>query len=170
MKEINGDEILRGEKYRLQVFLFGIFGVAGLLAVIYPLASAKKIVADTIVLEIIMLGAFGIPFGYFLGVRRIRKILKTVRLIKQGKYVVTEDELVDTYMGGHGKNSDTDDSYCQFTFRNYSETTGKNVTVSRREYEKAKRGDRYYLVFVATQKSPIRVYSQKEYFYQAEGN
>lgn len=163
MKEIDKNLILQGEKYRLQIFLFGIFGVIGIAAIVYPFASAEEVVPDTIVLAFIMLFAFGIPFGYFLGIRKILRILKTVRLIKNGQYKILEDVLVDVYMGGHGKNSDTDDSYCQFTFKNYSDVTGKNVIVSRSEYDKAQKGDKYYLVFVATQKSPIRCYSQKDY-------
>ena len=97
------------------------------------------------------------------------KVLKTVSLIKRGQYEIREDELVDTYMGAHGKNSDSGDSYCQFTFRNYSDATGKNITVSRKDYEKARIGDKYYLVFVAIQKAPIRLYPKKEYRCKMEG-
>lgn len=78
---------------------------------------------------------------------------------------ITQKTILEEEKSSHG---DDDDSYCQFTFKNYSERTNKNVKVTRREYEKAKEGDKYYLVFVSVRPFPIRHYSQKEYFYRGK--
>lgn len=164
VKQITAEEILNDENYGLQIALFGVFGVAGLTLTLYPFLGVGEMTQDRIIMAIILLAAFGIPFGYCLGVRRIYRILRTIHLIKKGEYLIAEDELTDKYMGGHGKNSDTDDSYCQFTFSSYSARTQKNVIVSRKEHDKAKVGDLYYLVFLKTQTAPIRMYPKKEYF------
>lgn len=52
---------------------------------------------------------------------------------------ITQKTILEEEKSSHG---DDDDSYCQFTFKNYSELTNKNVKVTRREYEKAKEGDK----------------------------
>lgn len=157
--------MLKEENYIVQLICFGIFMLAGIAVAIYPIVGRLPLVA-AIVIE----AGLGIPFGYLLGFRKIKKIIKIISGIKHEQYTVQIDELIDKTMVSGGKNSDTEDTYCQFTFKEYSEKTGKNICVKRTEYTKAKRGDKYYLVFLPLQKEPIRIYSQKENYYRQKAN
>lgn len=161
MREITSDRMLKEENYIAQLICFGIFMLAGVAVAIYPIVGRLPLVA-VIVIE----AGLGIPFGYFLGLRKIIKICKIIKYIKHGEYTVQIDELTSKRMVSGGLHSDTDDSYCQFTFKDYSKRAGKNICVKRTEYDKAKRGDKYYLVYLPIQKEPIRIYPQKEYYYK----
>ena len=167
MKDITQKTILEEEICSRQVIMFGIFLVMGILIMIYPFTTIQELNQESL-LFIFCTWLLGVPFTFLIGLRNILRVTKIYRLIKQGEFEVREDILTDKYLVGSSSNGDDDDSYCQFTFKNYSELTNKNVKVTRREYEKAKEGDKYYLVFVSVRPFPIRHYSQKEYFYRGK--
>lgn len=164
MTEISADLILKEEKSARQIIMFGIFLVMGILIMIYPFTTIQALNQESL-LFIFCTWLLGVPFTFLIGLRNILRVTKIYRLIKRGEFEVREDILTDKYLVGSSSNGNDDDSYCQFTFKNYSELTNKNVKVTRREYEEAKEGDKYYLVFVPIRPFPIRHYPQKEYSY-----
>lgn len=127
--------------------LFSVFVILGIIVFLCPLLYLNSAGIKNCLLGMLLTSFISIPFCV-LGLKYILEAQKRTRQFKNGEYEIVEDFVTHKQMVQHGSTSDTSDSYCQISFFDYSEKTGKAVVVTRKEYDKTKKGDRFYMVYV----------------------
>lgn len=158
-KIVSCDDIKNGGDKQPAIALFGLFAVAGIGFTVGTLVSLlKDISMNNIITFVVVTCLFGIPFGYFLGIKKVVFRLKRNIMIKKGQVFFFVDEVIDKTRLGNTTDSHDHKEY-QLTTKVYSEKTRKNVLLpSLREFNSTKIGETCILCFTAMSRSPFRVY------------
>ena len=100
-----------------------------------------------------------LPFGYFLGLRKILKTRRLLKRIKSNRFKVVEKTVVDIIMQKY----DDTDRYCQIVF-------GKKdgVWVSEKKCKEFNIGDVCYAFYFESNNDAFAVYSAKLYSLDAD--
>jgi hypothetical protein len=160
---ITKEKIKKDAKTKEQISALSVFALIGLFIPIIPFLFTDNIDTNTIISFVFFLLVFGIPFGYFIGLRKIIKTLYKDKCIKNDEFVIVEDTITDLYATSNCAKYDMDDSFCQLTLKYYSEKSGKNVSIPNKIFRKLKEGDKCTLIFVKNIKVPFLVYPGNEY-------
>jgi hypothetical protein len=161
---ITKEKIVKGSKSKFQIVVFSICTAVGFLMIILPFLLTRKLDLNSISLSAIFFVAFGIPFGYVIGLRNLLKTIKAQKSINADSYKIVIDKIIDMSTVASGRTSDMDDSFCQLTLQYYSNKTNENVCVSFNEFRKLHIGDRCILVFMNNGNKPTNIYPGNEYF------
>ncbi len=140
-----------------------IFTFVGFVIPILPFWKLQAINANSIKSFILFTLVFGIPFGYFVGIRNIIRTRKLNKAILSGNITIYIDEIKSFRVTKHGTTDDMDDNYCRLVLKKYSSDGKSTVIVSSKEYDSLKKGDTCILIFAPKVKEPILVYPGNEY-------
>ena len=143
--KITTDFLLKEYRNTAKIILFSVFVLAGLFCFICPVFYCKEL--TNLIVNMAFMLIISIPFCW-IGLKNIINVIKTTNRIKNNKYSVCEDVVIEKQMLHHGASKDTSDSYCQLDFEKHSKSTGKAVVVRRSVYEETKKGDSFYLIYI----------------------
>ena len=163
MKTLNKSIILKEQKFPSRIFNSSLFFIVGTVISISPLLYLKTIDLNTIIGLCICLVCFGVPFGYFFGLRRLIPALKHKKALTSGNFKITIDKVKSTRMLQEGVKSEKGDYYCQIDFEKYSKITGEYYTISRRLFDKTNDGDSFYLIYIEEISETICIYPKKNF-------
>lgn len=103
--------------------------------------------------------AFGIPFGYVIGLRHLLKAINEYKSVKANDFKIIID--MRTIAGSSKR---LDDNYCQFVLEYYTNRTNRNVSVSFGTFKNMRLGDKCILVFLNNSEKPAIIYPGNDYF------
>ena len=112
---ITKEKIVKGSKSKFQIVVFSICTAVGFLMIILPFLLTRKLDLNSISLSAIFFVAFGIPFGYVIGLKNLLKTIKAQKSINADSYKIVIDKIIDMSTVASGRTSDMDDSFCQLT-------------------------------------------------------
>lgn len=163
-KIVTYEDIKTGGDKQPAIALFGVFAVAGIGLTIGTLVSLlRDMSTNNIITFVVVTCLFGIPFGYFLGIKKVMFRLRRNAMIKNGQVFFYVDEIIDKTRLGNTTDSHDHKEY-QLTTRAYSKKTNKNVLLpSLREFNAAKVGETSILCFTAMSKRPFRAFPSAIY-------
>lgn len=143
-----GKELLTREKLIKDVHLvrticlFGIFGIVGLFGPLYGLYLVITEPSTNSYISLAFLSVFpGLLFGYFIFWRNVKNVLKQVACLKRGDFLVVLDEVEDKEIC-----STSDDNRYMLDLKKFSTESGRLLTVTRRDYNKCKKGTQCILI------------------------
>jgi len=159
-KILTKERMLKDEKYIRTILLFSIFFLAGLAVYIWPITSWE---GDWKILLINSAAAsiLAVPFCYFIAYRNISNIVRDVIALKKDRIFIIEDVVTSR----HSLMRDGTRSSCQIELQDYAKRTGKCIWVDGPEYNRARKGDMYYVVYIETKKREYfsGAYAAKKY-------
>ncbi len=148
-----------------RIIFLSIFAFCGIMIPFIPFITLKEININSIISFLVLFCIFGIPFGYFIGIRNVVYSVRVNHSIKNGNFYILEDEIIDFYAT---QDESSPDSHCKIELKIYSEKTNKIIPVKYKAFRKLKKGDKCFLVFVQFSKKPVIVYPGNEYFLDDE--
>lgn len=163
MKILNKSIILKEQNFPSRIFYSSLFFMIGVIIAISPLLYLKNIDLNSIIGLGVCFVCFGIPFGYFFGLRRLIPTLKEKKALISGNFSIIIDIAQSKYMRQEGIETNISDRYCQINFKNYSKITGKYYTISRRLYNKTKEGESFFLVYIGNISKTISIFPKKKF-------
>ena len=158
MQILTKERILKDTNWKAGMAVFGVVAFIGCALTALPLLQLREPSFHSLIRTGCMLMGFGIPFGYFWGIRKIMVILKMVKRVRGEQYSVVEDVVTDKQM-----TQTIGEHYCDLTFQNYSKRTDKNISVNNSVFSKTEIGDKFYLIFLESDSEPLKIYSLKEF-------
>lgn len=168
MKKLDTKTILIENNFSSKIFNGMLFTFAGILASFLPIIYFRTLNKNTLIGFVVCTLCFGIPFGFFFGIRRLIPTIVQKKAISAGNYVIYIDVVKSTRMLSQGVKSEKGDYYCQIEFEKYSKQTGEYYTISRRMFDKTKDGDEFYLVSLGDIKKTISIFPRKSYVISKE--
>ena len=95
-KIVTYEDIKTGGDKQPAIALFGVFAVAGIGLTIGTLVSLlRDMSTNNIITFVVVTCLFGIPFGYFLGIKKVMFRLRRNAMIKNGQVFFYVDEIID---------------------------------------------------------------------------
>lgn len=159
---ITKEKIIQDTKLNRKIVIYSIYTAVGVLITFFPLLLSKNLDLNTLVWSAIFFVAFGIPFGYVIGLHNLLKTIKEKKSAEANNLKIIVDRIINMRtVAGSSKN--LDDNYCQFTLEYYTDKTNKNVSVSFDTFRSMHLGDKCTLVFLNNSKKPTIIYSGNEY-------
>jgi len=150
---ITTEKLLEEGKYYKQLPAYGIFCATGvfffLISLIY-IKDAKSLLMGAIFVWL----PFLIPFGYFLGIKKIVETKKKIRKVENGEFYILEKLCTDISIVSN-KDSSND------TLLHFGENEG--AWVSRSKLKELKEGDVCYVVYLEGNEKPSMIFSQRKY-------
>lgn len=116
-KRITRDLLLKNYNGCRKIVLFSIFVIAGLFCFICPVFYCKEI--SNLLANMAFVLVIAIPFCG-IGIKNIIEVSKRLKQIKQERYSIVEDVVVNKRMLQHGTSKNTSDNYCQLDFEKHS--------------------------------------------------
>lgn len=163
MKTITVKQIIKDKKILNQKVFCGIFALCGFGTVLLPVLLKNELSNTNFLLGIIfMTVVFGIPIGYFAGMRKIIQAIKLEKTIKNRNITIEKDIVTSKRITSRERSGDLD-TYCEIAYKNYGKRNNKICIVKRSEYEKTKKGDVYYMLYENVKGELIYRYPAKEY-------
>lgn len=107
--------------------------------------------------------AFGIPFGYVIGLRHLLKAINEYKSVKANDFKIIIDKIIDMRTIA-GSSKRLDDKYCQFVLEYYTNRTNRNVSVSFGTFKNMRLGDKCILAFLNNSEKPAIIYPGNDYF------
>ena len=164
MKTITVKQIIKDKKLFNQKLLCGVFALFGFGTVLLPFIKRNDLSDKNFVIGIMfMTVVFGIPIGYFAGLRKIIEAIRLEKTIKNKDITIEKDVVTNKKIIAGNDSLDTMSDYCQISYKNYSQRNNKVCIVKRSEYEKTKKGDIYYMIYENKKGNLIHRYPAKEY-------
>lgn len=159
--EITKQLLLKELEVRKAALLHSIFLVLAIWVILLPLITGTGTMKDRLGFVLIMFVLFGIPIGFFCGLWPILKALKKYRLINNGNYKVVIDKVTDKQIREQNDRRKT-----LLMFEDYTAKTKHGIWAGYyREYNKVKRGDEFYLVYVGNIVEPVHIYPVNKYYF-----
>lgn len=147
-KKLTSELLLKDYHGTRTQILFSIFVVAGLIAFLSPLLYYNSSRVKDTLLNMLLCSLIAVPFWCF-SIPNILRAQKIKKKYKTGEYEVIEDFVTKKSIRytsdisyRHGGN------YYMLLFADYSEASGKNVTVDKKLYDSTKRGDGFLMVYI----------------------
>lgn len=160
---ITYDFILKELKSKRTISVLSIFALLGFLIPFIPFLVIKEINTNSLISFVFLAVVFGLPFGYFIGMRNIISTRRIYRDLRSQRFFISIDTIVDMRVARSGRSSEMDDSFCELCLQKFSKDTDSSVTVKRSVFDKLKLGDRCCLIFVASEKKPVLVFAGNDY-------
>lgn len=148
-----------------RIIVLSIFAFCGIAIPFIPFITLKEVNTNSIISFFVLLCIFGIPFGYFIGIRKVVYSVRVNHAIKNGDFYILADEIIDFYAT---QDESSPDSHCKIELKIYSEKTNKIIPVKYKVFRKLKKGDQCFLVFVQFSEKPVLVYPGNAYFLDDE--
>lgn len=164
MKNITYDYLIKELKSKRTISVLSIFSLCGFIIPFIPFLVLKTININSLISFAFLFLAFGLPFGYLIGLRNIIATSKIFSDIKNKRFAISVDEIIDMKISKNGRASDMDDSYCKLYLKKYSEDKKSTVSVYASTFRRLKKGDQCILVFTRTEKYPVLVFAGNEYY------
>ena len=163
-KKLTLSDISEVADKRANLFLLSCFAVSGILVTLIALVKMiAEMSTNSIISFLVATCVFGIPFGYFIGLKQIVFILKRNSLIKNGNVIIFIDKIVDKQELGNTSDH-SDPKEFQIEAEKYSLKTGKMVSIrEKRNFNQMKVGDECILCFTTMSNLPFMVYSGSVY-------
>ena len=134
-------EIIRKEQAFTTRLIYGmLFSIMGVSLSAMPIFYLQTTDVNFAIAIAFCTICFGIPFGFIWGIRKIFIVLKQLSAINNDKFKIHVDKVTNMRMLSSGIKTGTRDSYCQLEFENYTNQTGKCITVRRKVFDKTKKG------------------------------
>ena len=119
-----------------RIIFLSIFAVCGIIIPFIPFITLKEININSIISFLVLCCVFGIPFGYFIGIRNVLYSVRVNHSIKSGDFYILEDEIIDFYAT---QDESSPDSHCKIELKIYSEKTNKIIPVKYKVFRKLKK-------------------------------
>lgn len=161
-KTLTKEQIIKDQNFGSELPSAVIFTVLGIVIPLLPLTAEKPF--NAIIGVFFCAFVFGIPFGYLFGIKNLVKILEIKNALKKNTFKITVDTVVDVKR----LNCDLEDKKksrkeFQIAFKKFSKETNKYYVTTRRVWQRARKGDEYYLIYIGNLKNTIAVYPLKDY-------
>lgn len=163
MKKLDINVIIKEQKFSSRIFNSFLFTIIGIFVSILPVIYLKSFDANALIGLGVCFLCFGIPFGFFFGLRRLIPTMIQKKAIVTGNFSIYIDVVRSTRMLSHGVKSEKGDYYCQIEFEEYSKVTGNYYTISRRLFDKTNDGDEFYLISIGDIKKTISIFPKKKF-------
>lgn len=163
MKNITHDYLIKELKSKRAISALSVFSLCGFIIPFIPFLVLKTINANSLISFVFLFLVFGLPFGCLIGLKNIIKTSKVHNDMKNKRFSISVDEIVDMKLSKNGRASDMDDSFCKLYLKKYSEDKKSTVSVYASIFRKLKKGDQCVLVFVRSEKYPVLVFAGNEY-------
>ena len=160
---INSSKIMKDARPKTQIGFLSVFAMVGFLLPFWPLVVIREINTNSIISFFVLLALFGIPFGYFIGLRNIITTYRMKKHLENENFTILIDSIEEKSTNQYGRTSQMDDSFCVLQLKKYYEKTQKQVTIRAKEFRQVKEGDQCILIFVPSSKAPILVYPGNQY-------
>ncbi len=141
--------------------IHSFFMTAGILVTFATLIYTRKFDKNSIIGTIFCFIIFGIPFGYFMGLKRVRVYAEKLRKIKNGHYEIKTDLLVKKELLLNG--ADSSNNSFLLEFKEWSSVTKKVFKATHQKYSSVEENKEYYLVFIDGYIDHDGIYSVSEY-------
>lgn len=152
MKVLTKQYFIKEQKYMEQLIAHILFLVAALFFASNVIGTSNDTQFNRIVSYIFSFFVILLPFGYFLGVSKIVKVLKKVNSVKNNKMYILEKKVID-------KTEVTVDDSGKYRQLIFSEDDG--IWVNYKQDKQVKVGDICYLFYFSGSLEPCAVYSTK---------
>lgn len=141
------------------LYILALFAIAGIGFTIYTFTSMiRNPNTNNLITFIVVTSLFGIPFGFFIGIKKIFYCLRKRYLISKGSVIIFIDEIIDKTDLGNSTEKNYQKQY-QLTTKVYSGISNKNVLLTTlKEFNSVKIGDSCILCFTSLSKRPFSVY------------
>jgi len=158
-KKIVNLEFLLSEEKKLAFIILLIFSIVGIgITISTMLQMVFDFSTNNLITFLVLTTIFGIPFGYFIGLRKVIYLIRKKQLIKKGNIYVYNDKIIDKQRLGNTTDTQDNKEY-QLTLRDYSSKTRKNVCLKTlKEFNAASVGSNCILVFTKLNKRPFGVF------------
>lgn len=154
MKILNKKQLIKDCNYYTQLICYYIFMIGGIIGGFSPMLAFGINGIVGIISACILLCAIIIPFGYFLGLRKIVEVMKSINRIKNNNLFIIESKVVDKTR----VIADDTKRYCQIIFED-----NEGIWVSRKINKQIKIGDTCYLIYLKDNDEPSVIYNKKKY-------
>lgn len=154
MTVLSSEQIIKNQNYRKQGICYSLFLAVAVAVLTVEVVLTKDLTFDSVFQLGIVILVIVIPFGYFLGFRRLRKTLIAISKVKTGRFYFIKKQVTDKTK----VHADSSDRFSQIVF---GEDDG--IWVSEKQYKEIKTGDSCYLLFLENEDSPCAVYSASQY-------
>lgn len=88
MRKITKKKIIKDNNYVLSAFMHVIFAAVGLMLTFAPLIYTGKLDKNSIIGMLFCFLIFGIPFGYFMGIRKVKIEIDKIHKIKRNQFKI----------------------------------------------------------------------------------
>ncbi len=153
---ITPERMLRDAKLKREYIAHSFSMLIGIGITLWPLIQIGELNENVIFSMIFLFVSFGLLFGVFFGIKPLLRAVSISKKIKGGRYSIKEDCLTDKQY--RDKN---DHRSCLLMFRDYTAKTGKGIFKSDSMYEKVRKGEQFYLVYIDKVQEPILIYPMK---------
>lgn len=163
MKKLTLQMIINRRNFSKRIVSSTVFLFVGVCLTMSPSLALKEINANFLIGTGFCFLFFGLPFGYFGGLKKLIETLKEKRALEILNFTIIEDTVIDMCMIGQSVDN-PQSSGCQLSFQFYSQETHKNYIVPRKVFNKTNEGDVFYLVCIGDIENTIEVFNKREYF------
>ena len=147
------DKLLEEGKYYKQIPCYFCFCMAGIFMFLVGMSFVDDI--KKLIVLIIFVGLpFLLPFGYFLGLKKILATYADINKVKKLKFHVYENKCIDKQIVSN-KDSSNDTQII------FGENSG--AWVSRKKSKEIKVGDVCYVIYLEGDKKPSMIFSKSKY-------
>ena len=152
MKELTIEKFIKEQNYKKQQVIYSIFFFVALAIFLIELMLVKDLSFNSIFSLVIVTVFVLIPFGFFLGLRKMVAVTKKIKKIKNLEIIIEEKKVIDKTR----VHADSSNRYCQIVFNE-----NEGVWVSRATDKKIKVGDICYLFYLKNANTPCAIYGKK---------
>lgn len=157
---ITQNKIIDDYQVKKQKTIYFIFTLIGIVVPIIPFIYLKTFDFNSIMSFAFLALVFGLPFGYFIGLKNIIYVHRSNLAIKNNDIFIIESKISDKRMSPYHIRSDDDSKYGQITIQNFN----KVLYISSKEYKIHSEGEKCILVFSKyNKKYPVLRYLGNEY-------
>lgn len=158
MISITRKRIIKDNNYILALCVHLIFMILGIIITFATPIYTKRIDMNAIIGTIFLFAVFGIPFGYFMGYKRVRVYLDKIRKLQRGSFQIKTDLLVKKEL----LMNSSDESFL-LEFRDWSTETNKVFKATQRKFHSVEENKEYYLLFIDGYVIPDGIYAVEKY-------
>ena len=163
MKKLTLQMIINRRNFSKRIVSSTVFLFVGVCLTMSPGLALKEINANFLIGTGFCFLIFGLPFGFFWGLKKLLETLKEKKAFETMQFKIIEDTVVDMRMMGHSSRENIIDANCQLMFEKYSKVTGKNYIVPQKVFNKTNEGDVFYLVCIGGIEETIEVFNKREF-------
>lgn len=154
MNKIDIEELICNGNYYKQISCYSIFFFSAV--GVFSAIMWKFGYSDTIILDIIIYGSIIlIPFGYFLGIKKIYEVMVDITKIKKRNFYIIQKAIVDKVRVKE-TNTGYNDTYV--VLENNDE-----VWISREKSREIQVGDICYIIYLENDSAPSAIYSKRKW-------
>ncbi len=151
MKTISVKQIIKDQRYRLQLLCYALFVLVALAVVVLEIVLGNGATNTLISLVVV-----GLPvtafFGYYIGLRNILRVSAKMRKLNENRFAVLARTVIDKTM----VHADSTNRYCQLVFG-----AEESVWVSCTMNKAVKVGDECYLILLEGDEDPCALYPRR---------